>query len=43
MLNDVHDGMFDLMPVSLNYINQKYPHLKVAPDYSKVPQPEGMR
>ncbi len=24
MLNDVHDGEFDLMPVSLNYINAKY-------------------
>jgi len=25
MLHDVHDGMFDLMPVSLSYINKKYP------------------
>lgn len=25
MLHDVYDGMFDLMPVSLSYINKKYP------------------
>ncbi len=25
MLHDVHDGEFDLMPVSLKYINQRYP------------------
>lgn len=24
MLNDVHDGQFDLMPLSLNYINKRY-------------------
>lgn len=24
VLNDVHDGEFDLMPVSLNYLNRKY-------------------
>jgi len=24
MLHDVHDGEFDVMPVSLKYINQKY-------------------
>jgi hypothetical protein len=43
ILNEVKDGAFDEMWVSVSYINQKYPHLKVAPDYSKVPQPEGMR
>jgi hypothetical protein len=40
MLHDVHDGMFDLMPVSLSYINQKYPHLSVARDFAKNPQTE---
>lgn len=25
MMHDVHDGQFDLMPVSLKYINKKYP------------------
>ena len=24
MLHDVHDGEFDIMPVSLKYINRKY-------------------
>ena len=28
MLNDVQDGAFDEMPVSLAYINQKYSHIK---------------
>lgn len=40
VLNDVQDGVFDLMPVSLGYINKRYPHIHVAPDYSKVPLPE---
>jgi hypothetical protein len=43
MLNDVRDGMFDLMPVSLSYINKRYPNLKVAHDYAKEPYPEGIR
>ena len=24
MLNDVHDGEFDVMPLSLKYLNKKY-------------------
>jgi len=43
VLNDVKDGVFDLMPVSLGYINKRYPHIHVAPDYSKEHYPEGMR
>lgn len=43
MLHDVQDGAFDEMPVSLSYINKKYPHIKVAPDHSKEHYPEGMR
>jgi len=47
MLHEVVDGAFDEMPVSLGFINKRYAHLRVAPDYSKehepVPQPEGMR
>lgn len=39
MLNDVSDGAFDEMPVSLKYVNAKYPDIKVAPDYSKEPVP----
>jgi hypothetical protein len=35
MLNDVQDGAFDEMAVSLRYINQKYGHLKYqTPSYS---------
>jgi hypothetical protein len=35
VLNDVRDGAFDLMPVSLAYINKKYPNEKyVTPAYS---------
>lgn len=37
MLHDVQDGVFDVMPVSLKYINQRYPD--VAPkrlDYADV-------
>lgn len=40
VLNDVQDGVFDLMPISLGYINKRYPHIKVAPDYSREPMPE---
>jgi hypothetical protein len=40
MLNDVRDGVFDVMPVSLSYINRRYPNLKVARDYVKEPMPE---
>jgi hypothetical protein len=29
MLHDVRDGVFDLMPVSLSYINKKYPDTKL--------------
>jgi hypothetical protein len=47
MLHEVRDGAFDEMWISLGFINQRYPHIHVAPDYSKehepVPQPEGMR
>jgi hypothetical protein len=43
MMHDVRDGTFDEMWVSLSYINQRYPHIHVAPDYSQEPQPEGMR
>lgn len=35
MLNEVHDGAFDEMPLSLAYLNQKYAHIACAPDYSK--------
>lgn len=35
VLNDVKDGSFDEMPVSLSYINQKYPNIKYeTPAYS---------
>lgn len=35
MLNDVRDGRFDLMPLSLDYINRKYPDVKYdTPAYS---------
>jgi hypothetical protein len=43
MLHEVQDGSFDEMPVSLGFINQRYPNVHVAPDYAAVPQPEGMR
>jgi hypothetical protein len=38
MMHEVHDGSFDEMWVSLNYINQRYPELRVARDYAKEPQ-----
>lgn len=35
VLNDVQDGRFDLMPVSLDYINRKYPDVRYeTPAYS---------
>lgn len=35
MCHDVVDGCFDLMPVSLKYINRKFPHIKAPePNYS---------
>jgi hypothetical protein len=35
MMHAVKDGAYDLMPVSLEYINRKYPHIKVEqPVYS---------
>lgn len=41
MLNDVKDGGFDLMPVSLSYINQKYGHLTYqTPSYSMPTEAE---
>lgn len=41
MLNDVHDGRFDLMPVSLDYINRKYPDEKYeTPAYSMPTEAE---
>jgi hypothetical protein len=47
VLHEVQDGSFDLMQVSLKFVNERYPHLHVAPDFSKehepVAQPEGMR
>lgn len=43
VLHEVQDGAFDLMQVSLKYVNERYPHLHVAPNYAEVPQPEGMR
>lgn len=38
MLHDVQDGAFDLMAVSLSYLNKKYSHLSVPRDYAKHPQ-----
>ena len=35
MLHEVVDGAFDEMPVSLGFINKRYPHIAVAPDHSK--------
>ncbi len=43
MLHEVCDGAFDEMPVSLAYINKRYPHLAVARDFAKEQYPEGMR
>jgi hypothetical protein len=43
MMHDVQDGKFDEMWVSLKFINERYPHIHVAPNYAEVPQPEGMR
>jgi hypothetical protein len=41
MLNDVKDGAFDLMPVSLSYINKKYPHIKFqTPAYTMPTEAE---
>ena len=40
MLNEVKDGAFDEMWISMSYLNQKYAHLSLPPDYSKVPMPE---
>ena len=41
MLNDVHDGHFDLMPISLDYINRKYPGIKYdTPAYSQPTEAE---
>lgn len=37
MLNDVRDGSFDLMPVSLGYINRKYHAEKVEPPIYSMP------
>lgn len=37
MLNDVQNGAFDLMPVSLSYINKKYPLVKVDPPIYSLP------
>jgi hypothetical protein len=35
MLHDVVDGVFDLMPVSLKFINRRYPHITApTPNYS---------
>ena len=38
MLHDVRNGTFDEMPVSLSFINQRYPDIHVASDYAKDPQ-----
>lgn len=43
MLHEVMDGAFDEMPVSLGFINKRYPHLQVARDYAKEQYPEGVR
>ncbi|MES2950301.1 MAG: metallophosphoesterase [Pseudomonadota bacterium] len=32
MLNDINNGAFDEMPVSLSYINKKYPHVTFDPN-----------
>lgn len=41
MCNEVRDGAFDLMPVSLDYINKKYPHITYqTPAYSMPTEAE---
>jgi hypothetical protein len=41
MLNDTRDGAFDEMPVSLSYVNQKYPHITFqTPAYSQPTEAE---
>jgi hypothetical protein len=41
VLNDVRDGQFDLMPVSIDYINRKYPDVRYeAPSYSMPTEAE---
>lgn len=41
MLNDVSDGAFDEMPISLSYINKKYGHIKYeTPAYSMPTEAE---
>jgi hypothetical protein len=37
MLHELHDGAFDLMPVSLGYINKKYAHLSLPKDTAAHP------
>jgi hypothetical protein len=37
MLNDCQDGAFDEMPVSLAYVNSKYPMEKVDPPIYSMP------
>jgi hypothetical protein len=37
MLHDVKDGSFDEMPVSLSFINGRYPHIKVQPPIYSMP------
>lgn len=37
MLHEARDGMFDLMPVSLGYINKKYAHLSLPKDTAAHP------
>jgi hypothetical protein len=40
MLNDVRDGAFDEMPISLDYINKKYAHITVEPPIYSMPTAE---
>jgi hypothetical protein len=37
MLHEVHDGGFDLMAVSLSYLNKKYAHISLPVDTAKHP------
>lgn len=37
MLHDVQDGSFDEMPVSLSFINGRYPHIKAEPPIYSMP------
>jgi hypothetical protein len=37
MLNDIRDGAFDLMPVSLDFINRRYPDERVEPPIYSMP------